>query len=163
LPITLLLNLVSIPLVYLLAIIIGVQAATKRGQSFDVASGTALLALWSVPVMLAGILLIGIFASAQNWHWFPESGLSSRGAADMPFLPRQVQACVSNIESLLVDIDEQELDAAVDTLANADNVTIIGSLSSAGFADYFAYLTSWFDGRWSVAGRNGVTLASTLT
>lgn len=83
--------------------------------------------------------------------------------ADMPFLPRQVQACVSNIESLLVDIDEQELDAAVDTLANADNVTIIGSLSSAGFADYFAYLTSWFDGRWSVAGRNGVTLASTLT
>ncbi len=87
LPITLLLNLVSIPLVYLLAIIIGVQAATKRGQSFDVASGTALLALWSVPVMLAGILLIGIFASAQNWHWFPESGLSSRGAAEMPFLP----------------------------------------------------------------------------
>ncbi len=87
LPITLLLNIFSIPLVYLFAIAIGVQAATRRGQSFDVASGTALLALWSVPVMLAGILLIGLFASAQNWHWFPESGLSSRAATEMPFLP----------------------------------------------------------------------------
>jgi len=38
-----------------------------------------------------------------------------------------------------------------------------GSLSSASFTDYFSYLTSWFDDRWSVAGRNGLTLASTLT
>ncbi len=87
LPVTLLLNFFSIPLVYVFAVAIGVRAATQRGQSFDVASGTALLALWSVPVMLAGILLIGIFASAQNWHWFPESGLSTRAAAEMPFLP----------------------------------------------------------------------------
>ena len=41
-------------------------------------------------------------------------------------------------------------------------MVIIGALGSAAFADYFAYLTSWFDGRWSVAGRNGTTLASTL-
>jgi len=82
--------------------------------------------------------------------------------AKIPFLPRQVNACVSNIQSLLNDIKEEDLEAAVDSLAAADKVTIIGSLSSAGFADYFAYLTSWFDGRWSVAGRNGVTLASSL-
>jgi len=82
--------------------------------------------------------------------------------AKLPFLPRQVKACVSNIQSLLVDIDGDELEAAVDSLAAAKKVTIIGSLSSAGFADYFAYLTSWFDDRWTVAGRNGVTLASSL-
>ncbi len=87
LPITLLLNLISIPLVYLVAITIGVRAATLRGKSFDVTSGTVLLALWSVPVMLAGILLIGFFASEQNWHWFPEAGLNRREAEDMPFLP----------------------------------------------------------------------------
>lgn len=87
LPITLLLNLISIPIVYIVAISIGVRAATQRGKSFDVKSGSLLLALWSVPVMLAGILLIGFFASEKNWHWFPESGLSRREALDMPFLP----------------------------------------------------------------------------
>ncbi len=87
LPITLLLNLISIPIIYIVAISIGVRAATQRGKSFDVKSGSLLLALWSVPVMLAGILLIGFFASEKNWHWFPESGLSRREALDMPFLP----------------------------------------------------------------------------
>ena len=87
LPITLLLNIVSIPIVYIIAIALGVRAATQHGKSFDVTSGTVLLALWSVPVMLAGVLLIGFFASEQNWHWFPESGLNRREALDMTFLP----------------------------------------------------------------------------
>lgn len=82
--------------------------------------------------------------------------------ADQPFLPRQVQACISNIDALLTENNVADLEAAVDTLEQAQNVTIIGALGSAGFADYFAYLTSWFDGRWDVAGRNGVTLASSL-
>ncbi len=86
-----------------------------------------------------------------------------RDDADVPFLPRHVNACVGNIQSLLHDITDAQLDAAVDTLAKAEKVIILGSLSSAGFADYFAYLTSWFDGRWTVAGRNGVTLGSSLT
>ena len=86
-PITLLLNIVSIPIVYIIAIALGVRAATQHGKSFDVTSGTVLLALWSVPVMLAGVLLIGFFASEQNWHWFPESGLNRREALDMTFLP----------------------------------------------------------------------------
>jgi len=63
---------------------------------------------------------------------------------------------------LVSDTNEDELEAVIDSLALAERVTIIGSLGSASFADYFAYLTSWFDGRWTVAGRNGVTLASTL-
>lgn len=83
--------------------------------------------------------------------------------ADLPLLPRQVKACVSNIQALLTDISNQDLEDTVDSLAAARNVVIVGALSSAGFADYFSYLTSWFDGNWSVAGRNGVTLASSLT
>ena len=82
--------------------------------------------------------------------------------ANIPFLPRQVNACLTNIQALVNDIDEKKLEGAVESLADAGNVTIVGSLGSASFADYFAYLTSWFDGRWSVAGRNGVTLASSL-
>lgn len=88
LPITLLLNVLSIPLIYIIAISVGVYAATQRGKSFDVNSGVALLALWSVPTMLAGVLMIGFFASDQYWRWFPTAGINRRDALDMNFLPQ---------------------------------------------------------------------------
>lgn len=87
LPITLLLNLLSIPLIYALSIAIGVQAARSRGGRFDVASNVVLLGLWSVPTMLAGVLFIGFFASDQYWRWFPTGGLVRREAVDQTFLP----------------------------------------------------------------------------
>ncbi len=87
LPITLLLNLLSIPLIYALAIAIGVQAARARGGRFDVTSNVLLLGLWSVPTMLAGVLFIGFFASEQYWRWFPTAGLVRREALDQTFLP----------------------------------------------------------------------------
>ena len=91
-PITILLNVVSIPIIYVIAIAIGVHAATERGKRFDVSASLILLALWSVPTMLAGVLLIGFFASDQYWRWFPTSGLSDRAALDMPFLPHWAEA-----------------------------------------------------------------------
>jgi ABC-type dipeptide/oligopeptide/nickel transport system permease component len=87
LPITLLLNVISIPIIYVIAIAVGVHAATRRGSSFDVSSSVVMLGLWSVPTMLAGVLMIGFFASDQFWRWFPTGGLSRREALDMPFLP----------------------------------------------------------------------------
>lgn len=87
LPITLLLNLLSIPLIYAVSIAIGVQAARVRGGRFDVASNVVLLGLWSVPTMLAGVLFIGFFASEQYWRWFPTAGLVRREAVDQTFLP----------------------------------------------------------------------------
>lgn len=86
-PVTLLLNLLSVPIIYLIAIAVGVHSATQRGKPFDVVSGVSMLTLWSIPTMLAGVLLIGFFASNQYWHWFPTAGLSQREALDMPFLP----------------------------------------------------------------------------
>ncbi len=86
-PITLLLNVITIPIIYLLAIAIGVKAATDRGGSFDVSSGVIMLALWSIPTMLAGVLLLGFFANVQHWQWFPTAGISSRAAQDMAFMP----------------------------------------------------------------------------
>ena len=86
-PITVLLNVLSIPLVYLLALLVGVRAAVERGRSFDLSSGIVMLGLWSVPTMLAGVLMIGFFANQQYWHWFPTAGLSNRLALDQVFLP----------------------------------------------------------------------------
>ncbi|ANE56550.1 ABC transporter permease [Methylomonas sp. DH-1] len=86
-PITLLLNLVTIPFTYALAIWIGMKSATERGGAFDVGSSLAMLGLWSIPTMLAGVLLLGFFANVQYFQWFPTAGLSAREALDMPFLP----------------------------------------------------------------------------
>lgn len=86
-PITILLNVLSIPIVYLLALLVGVRAAVERGLSFDVSSGMIMLGLWSVPTMLAGVLLIGFSANEQYWHWFPTAGLSDRMEVDQVFLP----------------------------------------------------------------------------
>ncbi|MGD8910419.1 MAG: ABC transporter permease [Chromatiales bacterium] len=86
-PITVLLNVLSIPIVYLLALLVGVRAAVERGRSFDVSSGMVMLGLWSVPTMLAGVLLIGFFANEQYWHWFPTAGLSDRLVMDQVFMP----------------------------------------------------------------------------
>jgi len=99
---------------------------------------------------------------ATHSNSFSSKAQKLHDQAVIPFLPRQVTACVSNIESLLVDVKDDSLKAAVDTLHNAPKVLIVGSLGSAAFADYFAYLTSWFESKWTVAGRNGVTLASSL-
>ncbi|OGT19172.1 MAG: ABC transporter permease [Gammaproteobacteria bacterium RBG_16_57_12] len=86
-PITLLLNVIAIPIIYLVAIVIGTRAATQRGKSFDVGTNIVMLGLWSIPTMLAGVLLIGFFASDQYWHLFPTAGLSRREALDMAFMP----------------------------------------------------------------------------
>jgi len=86
-PITLLLNVIAIPIIYLVAIVIGMRAATQRGKSFDIGSNIFMLGLWSIPTMLAGVLLIGFFASNQYWHWFPTAGLNRREAIDMAFMP----------------------------------------------------------------------------
>lgn len=87
LPITILLNVLTVPLIYVLAIAIGVKAATDRGGRFDVSSNVIMLGLWAIPTMLAGVLLLGFFANVQHWQWFPTAGIGSRAAQDMPYMP----------------------------------------------------------------------------
>jgi len=55
-PITILLNVFSLPIIYLIAISFGIRAAVNRGKSFDITSSITMLGLWSVPTMLAGVL-----------------------------------------------------------------------------------------------------------
>lgn len=87
LPVTLLLNLVSIPLTYSIAIFVGIQSARHRGKGLDVSTGATFLALSAVPTIWAGVMLIGFFANQQYFKWFPTNGLHSVMADGMPFLP----------------------------------------------------------------------------
>jgi peptide/nickel transport system permease protein len=87
LPITLLLNLIELPIAYGISITTGIFAARYRGKTFDVASGTIFLALWSLPVMWVGVMCIGFLANRDYLAWFPTGGLHDLLADQMRFLP----------------------------------------------------------------------------
>ncbi|MEX0745517.1 MAG: ABC transporter permease, partial [Phycisphaeraceae bacterium] len=92
LPITLLLNLITIPVIYFIGITTGIFAARFQGQAFDVGSGFVLLAMWALPVIWVAVMLVGIFANERIFYWFPTSGLQSLDAQLMPFLPTWTDA-----------------------------------------------------------------------
>ncbi|MEM1213460.1 MAG: ABC transporter permease [Planctomycetota bacterium] len=90
LPISILLNLLTIPLIYLVAIVTGVYAARRAGGAFDLSSGVVLITLWCLPTIWVGQLMLQYLASAQQpWgQLFPTGGLHSLRAEELPFLPR---------------------------------------------------------------------------
>ena len=87
LPITLLLNLLTIPIIYIVAITSGIFAAKHRGKLLDVGTGTSFIALYSMPTIWIGVMLLGFFASRDYFQWFPTGGLHEITSGSMPFLP----------------------------------------------------------------------------
>ena len=87
LPQTLLLNGITIPLVYAIAITIGIYSAQHRGRWFDTVSGATLLALWSIPTMWVGVMLLGFLASKDYLQIFPTGDLHSTMQSSLHFLP----------------------------------------------------------------------------
>ena len=87
LPVTLLLNLIAFPIIYLIAIPSGVLASARVGSWFDKMSGALYVGLWSIPTVWAGVLAIGYLANKQYLGLFPVAGLHDRGADAWTFLP----------------------------------------------------------------------------
>ena len=87
LPVTLLLNLLALPIIYTVAIPGGLFAGARRGSAIDSGLGFVFLALYSIPVVLAGVLAVGFLARDQYLGWFPEAGLTSPAADAMTYLP----------------------------------------------------------------------------
>src|SRR5579872_1563659 len=87
LPVTLLLNGITLPLMMGISLWMGLKAAQHRGGLGDLAGGSAMLALWSVPQIWAGVLLVGYLANKNMLHWFPTSGLHDLRDDQMDFLP----------------------------------------------------------------------------
>ena len=87
LPVTLLLNVVAVPVIYLVAVPFGMHAAARHNRFFDKISGGVFVVFWSIPVVWAGVLAIGFLADKQYLGWFPVSGLHSNGADEMSYLP----------------------------------------------------------------------------
>lgn len=87
LPITLLLNSITIPIVYATGIITGIRAARRKGNVFDTAFGATQLITWSLPAIWVGVMLIGFLANREYVKAFPVGGLHELGADQMTFLP----------------------------------------------------------------------------
>ena len=86
-PITVMLNLISFPIIYIVAIMAGVYAARHRGSAFDLWSGITFIGLWSLPVIWAGVMMITYLANEQHLRIFPTTGLHDLRADQMPFFP----------------------------------------------------------------------------
>jgi ABC-type dipeptide/oligopeptide/nickel transport system permease component len=77
LPITMTLNLMATFLVYLIAIPGGMLAAARRGSGFDLGWSFVTLALFSLPTIWAGDMMLAFLANPDFVGWFPVAGAHS--------------------------------------------------------------------------------------
>lgn len=89
LPVTLTLNLIAFPIIYLLAVPTGLLAAVQKGRLFDHVSGALVVGMWSIPVLVSGVLMVGFLANRNQFlgeNHFP-TGYTPPGHETMTFLP----------------------------------------------------------------------------
>ena len=79
-PITLTLNIISIILIYLIAIPIGVYSAVAHGTLAERVSTFFLFILYSIPSFWMAMILIFLLGGGDYWNVFPVYGLLSPGA-----------------------------------------------------------------------------------
>ncbi len=76
-PVSLQFGLISLFLSYLICIPLGVLKAIFNGSKFDYISSFIIMAMYSIPGFMLGILLIVFFAGGQFLDWFPAGELYS--------------------------------------------------------------------------------------
>ncbi|HUO07030.1 MAG TPA: ABC transporter permease [Phycisphaerae bacterium] len=76
-PVTIVLNILSTAIVYLIAIPGGMLAAVRRGRFFDVSWNFFTLGLFSLPIIWVGGMLVGFLANPRYLGWFPAAGIHS--------------------------------------------------------------------------------------
>src|SRR5687768_6360913 len=87
LPVTFILQLVSLPIPIAIALVSGIWSAQHRGKTQDAATSVVLLALYSIPVIWVGVMLIGFLANVEFAKAFPAGGIHSIQAQSMSFFP----------------------------------------------------------------------------
>jgi peptide/nickel transport system permease protein len=85
LPVTIQLNVISIFLVYLIAIPCGVYSSTHSGSRADKAMTLFFFFLYSLPSFWVAVLLIMFLGGGDYWDIFPVYGISSIGAESWSF------------------------------------------------------------------------------
>jgi len=89
-PITLTLNIISIILIYLIAIPIGVSSAVSHGRFSERISTFFLFILYSIPSFWMAMILIFFLGGGDYWDLFPVYGILSPGAENYPFFKKAI-------------------------------------------------------------------------
>lgn len=87
LPVTIQINVISIFLVYLIAIPFGIYSATHPDTFWDRLLTLLFFFLYSLPSFWVAVLLIMFVGGGDFWDLFPVYGISSIGAETWPWLP----------------------------------------------------------------------------
>jgi DNA-binding MurR/RpiR family transcriptional regulator len=77
-------------------------------------------------------------------------------------LREQISSAMTNLEATLASVDQRRLAEAADVLAAAERVLLIGSLSSAAFIDYMAYMAGMAFPNWESAAKSGASVPANL-
>ncbi len=88
LPITITLNVISIFLIYIIAIPVGVYSAVRHGSPGERASTFFLFILYSIPSFWMAMILIFFLGGGEYWNVFPVYGILSPGAENYPFIEK---------------------------------------------------------------------------
>ncbi len=92
LPVTLGINLIAFPIIYIVAIPTGILMALKRGKYFDTLCNMLLLGLWSIPIVLTGTMAIGYLAQGgKGLELFPTGNLTSTDYDRLAYEKRGVE------------------------------------------------------------------------
>ncbi|MBF0446982.1 MAG: microcin C ABC transporter permease YejB [Magnetococcales bacterium] len=79
LPVSISLGMWTFFLTYLVSIPLGIRKAVRHGSRFDTVTSTLILAGYSIPGFVLGVLLIVLFGGGSFWDLFPMRGLTSDG------------------------------------------------------------------------------------
>lgn len=88
LPITLLLNVITIFITYLISVPLGIYASMKKNTLYDRVSSLVLFILYSLPHFWIGLLLLMFFSSSEYLNLFPLDGIMSDWAGEYGFFGR---------------------------------------------------------------------------
>jgi len=85
LPVTLILNLITIFIVYLISVPLGIFSALRDSTTWDNVVTFFLYLLYSLPTFWTALLLLKYFSGGNYFNWFPLSGLRSIGHEEFTF------------------------------------------------------------------------------
>ena len=90
LPITLLLNIISILIAYIISVPLGIYQAIKKDSLFDRTTSLILFILYSIPSFWMAIMLIVFLGGGEYLNLFPIYGIHSDGYEELPFIKQVI-------------------------------------------------------------------------
>lgn len=88
LPITLLLNFITLIIVYIISVPLGIISAVKKNSFFDRSTSLLLFILYSLPSFWIALLLLIFFSGGEFLNMFPLGGFISDYAENAPFFQK---------------------------------------------------------------------------